>query len=377
MADRRKQYDTRIATSCHCGDHCNKFCVIDINRSISKHPYARVDSESHNRGTPKTLRPSSSTPQRPRRIGRFFSDQSGSGVAAISIHPIHTNYLALGCSDDIVRVYDRRIVRPPGTADWTTPDLDVRGEIYSVIPPKFTPAEAQRRVFDPHKITSLKFDPSGVTLDMLVSYSGEKVFLLRPCNGAENFEAVVFESASTLSENNTPSNINDDAEKDDTPPLFNQPEERGKTDVLRSFQGHRNRQTMIKEAYFYGPKSEVIMSGSDDGTVVVWEKSTGKVINKIKADKSVVNCLSPNPLHDSMLAVSGIDHDIKILQPTLETSWLSAKERGVSQQEDEDEEEEEEEDDNVIAIPRHLLLAYLARMGVTIEDLLGADLEED
>ncbi|KAI9336986.1 WD40-repeat-containing domain protein [Obelidium mucronatum] len=406
------QYDTRIATSCPCSDNCNKFCLIDINRSVSKHPAARLDPP---RGIPKTSRvTSASSATRPtnRRLGRFFSEPTGHGVAAISIHPIHTQYLALGCSDDLVRVYDRRIVKPPGTPDyWTSSSTKAvtdatRGEIYAVVPPNFVTTSSSgtggdnnssQHRFDPHKITSCKFDPSGSTMDLLVSYSDEKVYLVRPCNGAEDFKTTAFSTSINTASNHDDIKMSEkefgsenELESPDfdrmTPPALPQPaEDSGQTDIIHSFQGHRNRQTMIKEAYFYGAKSEVIMSGSDDGTLVVWDKATGKVINRIKSDKRVVNCVCPvNPKKfDSMVAVSGIDHDIKILLPTRVESWLDSKNSasggvgGAEEEEEDEEEEEEEEDEDVdvdgsVVIPRDLLLMYLARMGVTIEDLMGS-----
>ncbi|KAJ3062929.1 WD and tetratricopeptide repeats protein, partial [Rhizoclosmatium hyalinum] len=370
------EYDTRVATSCHC-EHCNKYTIIDVNRSVSSHPYARLDNLAKHRGVPKTTTSASSAPGDVRRLGlrRFFSS-GGTGIAAISLHPVHSQYMALGCSDDVVRVFDRRLLKPPGTIDWSNDIAASRGEVYSAIPAKFVPyalSEEDRKqylpvwpshiprptpriVFDPKKITSCKFDPSGLTLDILVSYSGDKVYLLRPYEGSVDFE--------------TPAS---------NPPIH--PEQRGQTDVHREFSGHQNRQTMIKEAYFFGPKSECIMSGSDDGTLCVWDRSTGEMINRIKSDRSVVNCVCPNP-SQNMIAVSGIDHDIKLLQPTNEIPWDSSNSNNVVADDDE-ESGDDYEDDNLGPIPRDLLLAFLARHGLTVGDVLGGmaahqdDLEVD
>ncbi|KAJ3077024.1 hypothetical protein HDU98_009425 [Podochytrium sp. JEL0797] len=354
------QYDTRIATSCLCANHCTKFTLIDVNRSISTHPDARVDPPTMHRGTPKTKRVGaeveneSARSRGAGRFARFFGAQdAGIGVAAMSIHSIHTQYLAVGCSDDIVRVYDRRAVPTPEANGswWSQPDPCTRGEVYSYLPSNFTSTPhggGRRAAFDPHKITSLKFDPTGLTMDLLVSYSNEKVYLLRPLNGASDFSP---ESTTT--------------------PLA-EPEQNG-SDTVHAYTGHRNRQTMIKEAYFYGPHSECIMSGSDDGTLLVWEKATGKLINKVKSDRNVVNCVCPNPTQDGLLCVSGIDHDVKVLLPTREEAWEAGEAMEI-----EGEEEEEEDDGDLIPVPRDLLLLFLERAGVSMEDLLrgatgGAD----
>jgi len=75
------------------------------------------------------------------------------------------------------------------------------------------------------------------------------------------------------------------------------------------YQGHRNSRTSFKEAIFWG--DDYIMSGSDCGRIMVWEKESAKLLMAFQADERVVNCLSPNP-HHYVLATSGIDYDIKL-----------------------------------------------------------------
>ncbi|KAF9368729.1 DDB1- and CUL4-associated factor 8, partial [Mortierella sp. AD011] len=59
-----------------------------------------------------------------------------------------------------------------------------------------------------------------------------------------------------------------------------------KTDMVQVYSGHKNADTMasIKEANFFGPNSEFIMSGSDDGRIFFWDKKSGKILNVIKGD---------------------------------------------------------------------------------------------
>ncbi|KAJ3240924.1 hypothetical protein HDU81_002427 [Chytriomyces hyalinus] len=375
------QYDTRLASECACTNYCNSHVLIDVNRSFDRHPSARVQTVPPRKRYAKTLRPSMNEPGAARnRRFPFFSAPSGTGVAAISIHPVQTQYLALGCSDDIVRVYDRRLLKPPGTIEESGEQSGgERGEVYNFLPAKFVyrPTDEEnaqggggihRANIVPHKITSLKFDPCGLTMDLLVSYSDEKVYLIRPMDGAEEFES-----------------------RNDLDQTLGLPEERGEKDLIRGYQGHRNRQTMIKEAYFYGPRSECVMSGSDDGTVVIWDKATGKMINRVKADKSVVNCIAPNPRNNSMLCCSGIDNNIKVLLSTAETTWLeqnkaadlahsAAGQRTSSESgwddddddaDDEDHQDDEDEDGLPAVVRPDVLLMYLAQLGVDIEELMG------
>ncbi|KAG0199663.1 DDB1- and CUL4-associated factor 6 [Mortierella sp. GBA30] len=105
----------------------------------------------------------------------------------------------------------------------------------------------------------------------------------------------------------------------------------GKTDMIQTYSGHRNARTMasIKEANFFGPNSEFVMSGSDDGRIFFWDKVTGKILNVVKGDRSVVNCLQPHPTSSFLLAASGIDHTIKIFMPTAEDRVDMSKIRGL------------------------------------------------
>ncbi|KAH9519426.1 hypothetical protein Btru_075500 [Bulinus truncatus] len=87
--------------------------------------------------------------------------------------------------------------------------------------------------------------------------------------------------------------------------------------TLMKYSGHRNCRTMIKEANFYGDK--YVVSGSDCGRILAWERETGQMVMYLDADRHVVNCVQPN-LHIPVIASSGIDYDIKIWSPLEEDS---------------------------------------------------------
>ncbi|CAG8553047.1 8361_t:CDS:2 [Paraglomus occultum] len=77
---------------------------------------------------------------------------------------------------------------------------------------------------------------------------------------------------------------------------------------------------IIKEANFFGGRSEYVMSGSDDGRIFVWEKLTGKLVNLMMGDRRVVNCIQPHPFYP-ILATSGIDYDVKLWYPTADSPY--------------------------------------------------------
>ncbi|XP_017842470.2 DDB1- and CUL4-associated factor 8 isoform X1 [Drosophila busckii] len=84
-------------------------------------------------------------------------------------------------------------------------------------------------------------------------------------------------------------------------------------EYLHSYGGHVNSRT-IKGVNFFGPHSEYIISGSDCGNIFFWDKNTEAVINLIKGDTGVVNCLEQHPSMP-VLASSGLEHNVKIWTP--------------------------------------------------------------
>ncbi|KAJ3061431.1 DDB1- and CUL4-associated factor 6 [Quaeritorhiza haematococci] len=106
-------------------------------------------------------------------------------------------------------------------------------------------------------------------------------------------------------------------------------------DIIGVYSGHRNERTMIKEAYYFGPNSEYVISGSDGGKIFIWDKATGEVKTLLVGDKSVVNCVQPHPF-DPILATSGIDKNIKLWSPTRRDAWndFAALERVLKQNEE-------------------------------------------
>lgn len=73
--------------------------------------------------------------------------------------------------------------------------------------------------------------------------------------------------------------------------------------------GHRNEDTMIKEAGFWNSH---VATGSDDGSIFIYDL-TGRLVAIVQhADSQVVNCILPHPYKVNTLLTSGIDNDIKV-----------------------------------------------------------------
>ncbi|CAG8463613.1 6420_t:CDS:2 [Ambispora leptoticha] len=425
-------YDLRIRTSCNC-DHCTRHTFLDLNMkrrpqkrklfttSASKHEDARSQSEPESE-------------QQSRRRRHLFESRSSNSISItnIAIRPDNPVYLAAACSDDTVRVYDRRFIPPPSSDSVYHRDA----QVYTFIPTRMKHDSTQRKeenhhfdAYNYHRMTCLIYDPNGGG-DLLASYSRDKIYLIRPgagkikrsgksrmggikvpkkeknlvdksidndddlvdearimesanervTNDAENIigeemdissdnnnqnvdtkgknkesdgniegsgSKANYTAAAPETEDNIPTsrplhinsndiqqnlyetedidyeddNMHSSSDEDDTD--FNI-EEANDEDIVQTFSGHLNEKTMIKEANFFGDRSQYVMSGSDDRRIFVWDKKTGRVINLLIGDRKVVNCIQPHP-YLPILCTSGIDNDVKIWQPCADEEYDVSK----------------------------------------------------
>jgi hypothetical protein len=83
-------------------------------------------------------------------------------------------------------------------------------------------------------------------------------------------------------------------------------------DASGRFCGHVNSRTDIKEAAFAGQRGGVVVGGSDDGFLYLWERS-GALLFRAAGDGHCVNAAQPHPSL-SAVAVSGFDPDVKLFE---------------------------------------------------------------
>ncbi|KAF5399742.1 WD domain G-beta repeat protein [Paragonimus heterotremus] len=79
------------------------------------------------------------------------------------------------------------------------------------------------------------------------------------------------------------------------------------------YRGRRSCRTVIKSAVFWG--RDHILSGSECGHVIAWNRWSGAPVCAIKADSSVVNRIAPHPSLP-LFACSGIDRTVKVVEPS-------------------------------------------------------------
>ena len=99
------------------------------------------------------------------------------------------------------------------------------------------------------------------------------------------------------------------------------------TTHTRMYRGHCNVRT-VKDVNFFGLDDEYVVSGSDDGNLFIWDRKSGELVNILEGDGEVVNVVQSHP-YEPMLAVSGIDHTIKIFSPDSRAREAARLGRGV------------------------------------------------
>ncbi|KAM7348906.1 DDB1- and CUL4-associated factor 6-like [Cochliomyia hominivorax] len=93
---------------------------------------------------------------------------SPSAVNAIDLSPISSNYLAVGSSDAIVRIYDRRYLSVIDFSDGNTANVDKHTRPVKAYP---IPLPSSRQ----YRITCIRYSPEET--ELLVSYSSEYLYL--------------------------------------------------------------------------------------------------------------------------------------------------------------------------------------------------------
>ncbi|QIW97824.1 hypothetical protein AMS68_003342 [Peltaster fructicola] len=98
--------------------------------------------------------------------------------------------------------------------------------------------------------------------------------------------------------------------------------------ATHAYKGHCNVKT-VKDVNYFGLEDEYVVSGSDDGNLFIWDRKTTQLVNVLAGDGEVVNVVQGHP-YETMLAVSGIDHTIKIFSPDNHARQIARLGHGVT-----------------------------------------------
>lgn len=94
-------------------------------------------------------------------------------ITSIAVNPLTPYYLAVGCSDSAVRVFDRRMLGTRATGNFMSNSMDAMTS-------RLTVPEFEGRS---HRITSLTYSANGQ--EMLVSYSSDYIYLFDAVGSAQ------------------------------------------------------------------------------------------------------------------------------------------------------------------------------------------------
>jgi len=239
---------------------------------------------------------------------------------SLAFSPNNPNIFALGGADALVRLFDIRVNQQNKEAP----------AIRSYCPKHLAEKKAKNE-FDSIGITGVDFNSLN---EIAVTYSREDVYTF---NASDGF----------VSEKNSENNVVHTFE--------------------RQFTGRRNVQTFLKEVTFLGNNSYVA-TGCDSGNMFIWDKNTGKLVQMLRADESVVNGIAPHPTLP-IVASCGIDATTKIFEVSDEVTFDSKRVTSVLE-ENKGEGDSEEYGDSAMLRQLFNLIARLRRQGgqETMED---------
>jgi WD40 repeat protein len=82
--------------------------------------------------------------------------------------------------------------------------------------------------------------------------------------------------------------------------------------VRQRFHGRSNQRTFAKEVRFLF-EDRYVVSGGDCGNLFIWRTNDGTLLQRLRADGSICNCVAPHPTLP-LVAASGIDDTVKLFE---------------------------------------------------------------
>ena len=278
------------------------------------------------------------------------------------IDPMHSEYLTVGASDEYVRVYDRRYIKqsfdqdpvlryyaPRHLRGKTSGRAHITCVVYSYNGDEILATYNDEHIylFDVNKdpmdendeyvlLKKSDEDEEQSSDEDIDEDDDDEEDTEEEEGGSEADESAegseVEEKRKTKSKKKGEQKMEEESQGSQDPNNVNNVKKR--KGYRRKYEGHRNADT-VKGVNFIGPRSEYVVrygfdcscfiliestspdlcllififssrSGSDCGHVFIWDKKTTQLVNLMKGDKRVVNCLEPHPTMP-ILATSGID----------------------------------------------------------------------
>ncbi|CAI5732598.1 unnamed protein product [Peronospora destructor] len=81
--------------------------------------------------------------------------------------------------------------------------------------------------------------------------------------------------------------------------------------VVAKYRGLREQRYVLRPC-FGGDHSELVVSGSEDGAVYLWQRNSGKQVGKLNGHSSVVNVVVRHPIHSNVIASASDDKTVRL-----------------------------------------------------------------
>ncbi|KAG6615793.1 WD40 repeat-containing protein [Phytophthora cinnamomi] len=81
--------------------------------------------------------------------------------------------------------------------------------------------------------------------------------------------------------------------------------------VIAKYRGIREQRYVLRPC-FVGAHSELVVSGSEDGKVYVWQRDSGKLVTELDGHSSVVNVVARHPVHANVIASASDDETVRL-----------------------------------------------------------------
>lgn len=79
------------------------------------------------------------------------------------------------------------------------------------------------------------------------------------------------------------------------------------------------RHVVSMQVSLIGNESEFVCSGSDGGSIFIWNAKSGQLVNVMRANDTVTTCVAPHP-HVPMLASCGFEPAVRLWSPEVRSS---------------------------------------------------------
>ncbi|KAF6814450.1 WD domain-containing protein [Colletotrichum plurivorum] len=98
---------------------------------------------------------------------------------------------------------------------------------------------------------------------------------------------------------------------------------------VQKFLGHTGGDFLIRSA-FGGANESFVISGSEDGNILIWHKNSGAAVERLEGHQPRTNAVSWNPANPCMLASCGDDGKVKIWTNKTGSAFLRSLHNGAS-----------------------------------------------